>query len=62
MALSEEGFRGVRAHEGRQVGMKLLVELPPDEARRLTQLADEKGTSLTGCVRRLVNDAAARDR
>lgn len=57
--MSDEELHNVQAHEGRPVGVKLLVEFSPDEAERLTQLADEASVTLTDYVRRLVNDAAA---
>ncbi len=49
----------VEAHEGRAVGIKVLVEFDPAEAKRLTELAESAGLSLSDYVKRLVEDAAA---
>ncbi|MCP9489738.1 MAG: hypothetical protein MSC31_07655 [Solirubrobacteraceae bacterium MAG38_C4-C5] len=57
--MSDDGFTNVQSHEGRSTGVKLLVEFPPQEAERLTRLADEAGLSLGDYVRRLVSEAAA---
>lgn len=49
----------VKRHAGRRVGVKLLVELDPDEAERLTELAEEAGAPLDAYVKHLVEEAAA---
>jgi len=36
----------------------VLVEFEPEEARRLTQLAEEAGLSLASYLKRLAEDAA----
>lgn len=56
--MSSSEFHNVQAHEGRPVGVEVMVEFPPDEAERLTRLAEEAGVTLAEYVRRLVGDAA----
>ena len=57
--MSESEPTDVQAHEGRPVGIKVLVEFDPEEAKRLTELAEEAGLSLDAYLKRLVDDAAA---
>jgi hypothetical protein len=54
----EEPLTNVEDHEGHPVGVKVLVEFEPEEARRLTQLAEEAGLSLASYLKRLAEDAA----
>ena len=54
----EEPLTNVEVHEGRPVGVKVLVEFEPEEARLLTQLAEEAGLSLASYLKRLAEDAA----
>lgn len=54
----EQSKAEIEAHEGRAVGVKVLVDFDPDEATRLTQLANEAGLPLTDYLKRLVADAA----
>jgi|AntDryMetagUQ889_1029465.scaffolds.fasta_scaffold05142_3 hypothetical protein len=44
----------IQAHEGRSVG----VEFGADEAKRLTELAEEAGLPLDAYLKHLVNEAA----
>ena len=43
----EEPLTNVEDHEGHPVGVKVLVEFEPEEARRLTQLAEDAATART---------------
>jgi hypothetical protein len=58
----DESLSNVEVHEGRPVGVKVLVEFDPEEAKRLTKLAEEAGLSLDDYLKRLVDAAAARAR
>lgn len=58
----DESLTNVEVHEGRPVGVKVLVEFDPDEAKRLTELAEEAGLSLADYLKRLVDAAVARAR
>jgi hypothetical protein len=49
----------VESHEGRPVGIKVQVDFSPEEARRVTELAEQAGLPLTQYLRRLVDEAAA---
>jgi hypothetical protein len=57
--MSQEPLTNVEVHEGHPVGVKVLVEFEPEEARRLAQLAEESGLSLASYLKRLAEDAAA---
>lgn len=57
--MNQESLTNVEAHEGRPVGIKVLVEFEPEEARRLTALAEEAGLSLSSYLKRVAEDAAA---
>lgn len=48
----------IQVHEGRPVGVKVLVEFRGDEAKRLTELAEEAGLSLDAYLKGLVDEAA----
>ena len=48
----------IQAHEGRPVGVKVLVEFDVDEAKRLTELAEQAGLSLDAYLKHLVDEAA----
>lgn len=48
----------VHLHEGHPVGVKVLVEFDPDEAKRLTELAEAAGVPLDVYLKRLVDEAA----
>jgi hypothetical protein len=48
----------IQAHEGRPVGVKVLVEFEAEEAKRLTELAEQAGLSLDSYLKRLVEEAA----
>ena len=48
----------IQAHEGRPVGVKVLVEFGADEAKQLTELAEEAGLPLDAYLKHLVNEAA----
>ena len=50
----------IQAHEGRPVGVKVLVEFEAEEAKRLTELAEQAGLSLDSYLKRLVEEAATR--
>lgn len=56
--MSESKPANIQAHSGRAVGVKVLVEFDPDEAKRLTELAEAAGVPLDTYVKRLVDDAA----
>ncbi len=55
--MSKSKPSNIQAHEGRPVGVKVLVDFEPDEAKRLTELAEEAGLSLDAYLRRLVDEA-----
>lgn len=55
----EDSPSEVEAHDGRPVGVKVLVEFQPEEARRLAELAEAAGLSLAAYLKRLAEDAAA---
>ena len=57
--MSESEPTNVQVHEGRPVGVKVLVEFDSEEAKRLTELAEEADLSLDAYLKRLVDDAAA---
>lgn len=57
--MKESESTNIQAHKGRPVGVKVLVEFGPDEAKRLTALAEEAGVSLDAYLRRLVDEAAS---
>jgi hypothetical protein len=48
----------IQVHEGRPVGVKVLVEFGADEAKRLTELAEEAGLSLDAYLKHLASEAA----
>ena len=48
----------IQTHEGRPVGVKVLVEFEAGEAKRLTELAEQAGLSLDAYLKRLVDQAA----
>ena len=56
--MSKSDQPNVQVLEGRPVGIKVLVEFDPDEAMRLTRLAEEAGLSLDNYLKRLVGEAA----
>jgi len=56
--MSKSDQPNVQVLEGRPVGIKVLVEFDPDEAMRLTRLAEEAGLSLDNYLKRLVGVAA----
>ncbi len=56
--MSETKPTNTQTHEGRPVGVKVLIEFGPDEAKRLTELAEEAGLSLDAYLKRLVDEAA----
>ena len=57
MAASE--FDNIEVHDGRPVGMKVLVEFSPEDARRVTELAELAGIPVAQYLKRLVDEAAA---
>jgi hypothetical protein len=56
--MSKDEPTNIQVHEGRPVGVKVLVEFGVDEAKRLTELAEETGLSLDAYLKRLVDEAA----
>ena len=56
--MSKSDQPNVQVLEDRPVGIKVLVEFDPDEAMRLTRLAEEAGLSLDNYLKRLVGEAA----
>lgn len=57
--MSDRGFTDVQTHDGHPAGIKIQVEFSPDEAKRLTGLAEEAGLPLADYLRSLVSDAAS---
>jgi hypothetical protein len=57
--MTTDEFSNVEVHEGRPVGIKVLVEFAPEEARRLAERAEEAGLPLAQYVKQLVDEAAA---
>jgi len=50
----------IEGHDGRAVGIKVLVDFSPEEAERVSELAELAGIPVTQYLKRLVDDAAAR--
>ncbi len=57
--MTEEKLSNVERHQGRPVGVKVLAEFDPPEAKRLIELSEQAGLSLAGYLKRLVEEAAA---
>jgi hypothetical protein len=57
MAASE--FDNIEVHDGRPVGMKVLVEFSPEDAQRVSELAELAGIPVAQYLKRLVDEAAA---
>lgn len=57
--MSANDYGEIEAHEGHPVGIKVLVDFSPEEAQRVTELAEQAGMSLPRYLRRLVEEAAA---
>jgi hypothetical protein len=56
--MTVDRYTHVEAHEGNPVGIKVLVEFSPEEAQRLTELAEDAGLALARYLKRLVEEAA----
>ena len=57
--MSHEEYTNIEAHDGRPVGIKVLVDFSAEEAARVTELAELAGIPLTQYLKRLVDEAAA---
>jgi hypothetical protein len=57
--MSASEYKDIEAHDGHPVGIKVLVDFSPQEAQRVTELAEQAGIPLTQYLKRLVEEAAA---
>ncbi len=57
--MTADRYDDIEAHEGHPVGIKVLIDFSPEEAKRVTELADLAGLTLTQYLKLLVEEAAA---